>query len=116
MTPTERRRVTAALADDRARAEARLVALTRDVDRIVADAVLTPPDDEHDPDGATVGFERAQLSHLRDATAAHLAALDLADARVAAGTATTCETCGGPIPVERLVARPVTRRCVTCAR
>jgi DnaK suppressor protein len=116
VTPAERRRVTAALADDRARAEARLVALTRDVDRIVADAVLTPPDDEHDPDGATVGFERAQLSHLRDATAAHLVALDLAEARVVAGTATTCESCGGPLPVERLVARPVTRWCIACAR
>ncbi len=105
----------AALTADRARARGRLAALTRDVDRIVADAVLTPPDDEHDPDGATVGFERAQLSHLRDAAVRQLAALDAVEDRLEQGMADTCETCGGAIPIERLVARPVTCRCVACA-
>jgi RNA polymerase-binding transcription factor DksA len=112
---TDRAALATALADDRARTAARLEALTRDVDRIVEDTALTPPDDEHDPDGATIGFERAQLIHLRDDAQAHLTDLDAAETRLAAGTAPMCEGCGAPIPLQRLLARPTARRCVSCA-
>jgi DnaK suppressor protein len=107
--------VAAALRVERERTRARVAALSRDVARIVEDATLTPPDDEHDPDGATVGFERAQASHLLADARAHLAELDAAEVRLASGTAPTCESCGGTIPLKRLLARPTARRCVACA-
>ena len=105
----------AALADDRIRTEARIAALTRDVERIVADAALTPPDDEHDPDGATVGFERAQASHLLADARRHHDDLARAEVRTAAEGPPACDVCGTRIPTERLLARPTTRVCVVHA-
>jgi RNA polymerase-binding transcription factor DksA len=72
-------------------------------------------DDEHDPEGATIAFEREQLAALRDRAVASLAELDAADARLAAGTYGVCESCGEPISDERLAALPAARRCVNCA-
>jgi len=73
-------------------------------------------DDEHDPEGATIGFERAQLTAILDASRRHLADLDLALRRSADGTYGVCEVCGRPIPAERMAARPSARTCVGCAR
>lgn len=103
------------LADDRARAEGRVEALERQLARVVADAQQNPPDDEHDPDGATVGFERAQLAALLREAREHVAELASAEARYAAGISGTCVVCGGAIGAERLAARPRTDRCVACA-
>lgn len=107
--------VTAALAADDQRTRARAATLERDLARLIEDATLTPPDDEHDPDGATVGFERAQLTHLLRDAQRHLAALEAARSRHAAGTGGICVVCGGPISPARRLARPVAARCVTCA-
>ena len=71
-------------------------------------------DDEHDPEGATIAFERAQLD--RPPGGGHsLADLDVALARHAAGAYGICEACGQPIPPERLAVRPAARLCVACA-
>ena len=107
--------VRAELARDRARTRRRAADLRRQVDRLIEDATLTPPDDEHDPDGATVGFERAQLLHLLADAERHLDALDASEARLADGDGGRCVACGGPIGAARRVARPVTDRCVGCA-
>ena len=72
-------------------------------------------DDEHDPEGATIGFERAQLQAVLDAARARLTDIDAARLRVATGDYGTCEVCGGPIGAERLDALPATRRCIRCA-
>jgi DnaK suppressor protein len=72
-------------------------------------------DDEHDPEGTTIAFERAQLNAVLDAARRHLADLDLALQRFDAGTYGVCEHCGSPIPAERLAARPAARTCVGCA-
>src|SRR5581483_9796046 len=66
----------ARLLAERADARARLEHLTRDFESIVAATQGEPPDDEHDPDGATVGFERAQVQALAAATREQLAAID----------------------------------------
>jgi RNA polymerase-binding transcription factor DksA len=97
------------------RARERLAALTRELDAVVDAAEASPPDDEHDPDGATVGFERAQLAALVDTTRQHLRDLDAALARVDAGDYGRCTRCGGPIASERLAALPTATLCVTCA-
>jgi DnaK suppressor protein len=72
-------------------------------------------DDEHDPEGATIAFERSQLNALLQQTERHLE--DIADARVRLidGRYGLCETCHQPISAARLDARPVARDCVVCA-
>jgi DnaK suppressor protein len=108
-------RIRRAIADERTRARERLASLTREFDRIVEATALANTDDEHDVEGATIGFERQQVAALRDEAAARLAALDDADRRLADGTMDRCRRCGAAIPVERLLARPTTTRCVRCA-
>ena len=114
LTGDQRAALAAAIADRRARTLARRARLDRDV-ATLEEATRDSPDDEHDPEGATIGFERAQAGTLRDEAAAQLAALDRAAADLAAGRLGTCETCGDAIAVERLLARPTTRHCVRCA-
>lgn len=109
-----RDRLAAEIAARRARTEARLAGLDRDVAALV-DATHDSPDDEHDPEGATIGFERAQATTLRAEAEAQLVALDRAAAALEAGELGTCESCGGAIGLPRLLARPTTRRCVACA-
>ena len=101
---------------ERQRAAARAAGLRRDLDAIVEAAALDPPDDEHDPEGSTVGFERALVIDLLAQAEADVAALDLALAAVDAGTYGACQGCGGPIGGERLAAHPTARHCVACAQ
>lgn len=82
---------------------------------VVAASVDTNADDEHDPEGHTIGFERSQVAALARAARDRVAEIDAALARVADGSHGTCEVCGHPIPPERLEARPVARTCVRCA-
>lgn len=98
-----------------ARTDRQLEALIREFDAIVAAAEVSPPDDEHDPDGATVGFERAQLAALIDTARRHRRDLDAALERVAAGDYGRCERCHADIAPDRLDALPTTTLCVTCA-
>jgi RNA polymerase-binding transcription factor DksA len=81
----------------------------------VESAALSPPDDEHDPEGSTIGFERAMVLDLLRQADADLDALDAALGRVEAGTYGACTRCGGPIGEERLAANPATLVCVACA-
>ena len=73
-------------------------------------------DDEHDPEGATVAFEREQVAALLEHAQQQLTDLGDALERVATGTYGICEQCGAPIPAERLEAQPATRRCVASAQ
>ena len=83
---------------------------------MVAASRDTNADDEHDPEGATIAFERAQLDALRRQAAEHLGELDAALQRVDDGTYGLCAGCGLPIDPRRLEARPVARTCVPCAK
>ncbi|TDW17596.1 TraR/DksA family transcriptional regulator [Kribbella kalugense] len=93
----------------------RLASLTEDFDKVVAASRDSNADDEHDPEGSTIAFERSQLGALAEQARKALAEIDAALARVAAGTYTTCERCGRPISAERLQARPMVRTCIDCA-
>lgn len=79
------------------------------------DATAEGPDDEHDPDGSTVAYERARVGALLAQSRADRAALALAVGRVDDGTYGRCQGCGRPIPGERLAALPSTTTCVACA-
>ncbi|WP_306514392.1 TraR/DksA family transcriptional regulator, partial [Janibacter hoylei] len=72
-------------------------------------------DDEHDPEGATIAFERSQVDALARQAREHLREIDAALARLDAGDYGTCERCGRPISAGRLEARPTARTCIDCA-
>lgn len=95
--------------------EARIVALTRERDGIVASVEDANVDDEHDPEGATLAFEREQIAALLRSAESRRAALASALARVADGSYGRCARCGDRIPDGRLLARPDTSTCVGCA-
>lgn len=99
----------------RAGAEAEAATLARDLEGLFAASRDSNADDEHDPEGATVGFERAQLTSLLAAARKRVAEVDDALGRLDAGTYGICEGCGQPIAEERLAVRPFARHCITCA-
>lgn len=73
-------------------------------------------DDEHDPEGSTIAFERARATSLLMQAENDLVALDRAIGRLHEGRFGACEVCGRAIPVERFTALPSTTMCVQCAR
>ncbi len=103
------------LKTERDRTELRLAALTRDFAAIVESVAMSPPDDEHDPEGATTAFERQQLAALIDRAREHLVDVDRAGERLRDGTYGGCARCGRPIAPARLEARPTATTCVACA-
>lgn len=82
---------------------------------MVAASVDSNADDEHDPEGSTIAFERSQLAALVDQARRHLDEIDGAHERLAEGRYGVCEFCGDQIARPRLEARPVARTCVSCA-
>jgi RNA polymerase-binding protein DksA len=104
-----------ALTQERTRTEQRLADLTGDYAGIVEASADSNADDEHDPEGATIAFERSQVGALVQQARTHLAEIDAALARVEDGSYGVCESCGGPIAPGRLEARPVARTCISCA-
>jgi RNA polymerase-binding transcription factor DksA len=102
------------LLDELRRARTRLARLTGDYAEIVEASRDSNADDEHDPEGATIAFERSQVGSLARRTEEQLAEVALALERLDAGTYGVCERCGGPIAAARLEARPVARTCVSC--
>lgn len=72
-------------------------------------------DDEHDPEGSTLAWERATAAASVDVARRHLLEIESALRRLADGWDGACVSCGRPIPGERLAARPSADRCVPCA-
>ncbi|HEX2177166.1 MAG TPA: TraR/DksA C4-type zinc finger protein [Nocardioidaceae bacterium] len=93
----------------------RLAGLTGDFDGVVAASQDSNADDEHDPEGATIAFERSQLGALVRQAQDRLAEVDAAIDRVDAGTYGVCADCGRLIAAERLEAQPLARTCIWCA-
>ena len=105
----------AALEAERAITLDRIGAMSAEFDEIVAGSAGSNADDEHDPEGSTIAFERAKTAALLQEARTYLEELDRAAARLNAGDYWTCERCGGPIAEARLMARPATRTCISCA-
>ena len=116
LTDVERRNVRAAIVAELTRAEQQAASLSRQFENIVGSAELSNTDDEHDPEGTTIAFERSQVSALLSQAERDVAALQLTLAGVDDHDFGVCERCAGPIGFERLVALPATHRCVECAR
>ena len=99
----------------RAEAQEQVERLDRDLLDLFEASRSSNADDEHDPEGSTIAFERAQVIALLAAGRRRVTDLDGALARSAAGTYGTCETCGEEIPAGRLAVRPFATTCVRCA-
>lgn len=114
-TDAEAARTREVLEAERERTLAAVRALDRDREGIVESARLSAVDDEHDPEGATLGFERAHVEALLAAARGRFDDLDRALDRLAAGTYGVCTSCGRPIGAGRLAARPAAALCISCA-
>lgn len=84
-------------------------------DEFVASSELVATDDEHDPEGHTIAFERQQVAALLRDARIRLADLDAALLRIDEGTYGTCGRCGQSIGEERLRALPGAAHCIDCA-
>ena len=106
MTPEE------LLAVELSSTQERLARLRDDYSGVVDATRDANSDDEHDPEGHTIAYERSQTGALVRQAEEHLEEIDAALDRLAAGSYGVCETCGQPIPSGRLEARPTARTCV----
>lgn len=86
-----------------------------DFEGMIAASLDSNADDEHDPEGATIAYERSQLDVLMSQARRHLDEIEDALLRDAAGRYGVCEQCGRTIAAARLEARPASRLCVDCA-
>src|ERR1700742_799794 len=105
----------AALDAERTATLDQVAGLERDFASIVAASQADNADDEHDPEGATIAWERQHVAALLAQAREHLAAIDEALRRLGEGGYGRCEVCGQPIAPERLAARPTATRCLACA-
>ena len=111
MTGTHAERLVA----ERDRTIGQIEFLRRSFDDIVAASEQVATDDEHDPEGHTIAWERQQVAALLTAAEGRLEELQLAMERVGEGTYGRCQRCGRPIAEDRLDALPTTTTCVECA-
>lgn len=100
---------------ERQREMRRIADLTGDLNEVVASSGDTNADDEHDPEGATIAFERSQVAALVAQAQGHLAEVEAAIKRLDSNAYGICETCARPIARARLEARPSARSCIRCA-
>ena len=92
-----------------------IMMLTSAFDDIVEAAVQSNVDDEHDPEGTTIAFERQQVAALLRQAKEDREAMLLARNRVEGPGYGVCEYCKGFIGLERLLALPSATRCIRCA-
>ncbi|GAA2747362.1 TraR/DksA C4-type zinc finger protein [Terrabacter aerolatus] len=102
----------AELASDRANEVERIAGLRREFADVVEASEANIADDEHDPEGSTIAYERTQIGALIEQAERHLAEIDAALQRIAEGVYGRCEVCGEDIPEDRLRARPTARTCI----
>lgn len=85
-------------AEQRDEALARLGSMTADRESPFAASIGSKADDEHDTEGQSIGYERAQLSALIRHAQAHLSDVDDTTARLPGGRYGICEACHEHIP------------------
>ena len=100
---------------ERARAGQRVAALEREFAGLAEAASSAGTDDEHDPEGATLAFERQHAAALLEAAREQVTAINAALERLELGKYGVCDRCGRPIGEDRLAARPAARTCIDCA-
>ena len=104
------------LAERLAGADARIAAAEFELDGVRRARGESVADDEHDPEGSTLTSDWSRIAAIVISAEAQRTAIQLAFARLQAGTFGRCLNCGGPIAKERLRARPEAELCIDCAR
>ena len=115
MSPVDDPPLHATLLRERETTQARIEAMHTEFDEIVAASAGCNSDDEHDPEGATIAFERAKVSALLAQASQKLEQIEGALERLERGQPPLCTGCGQLIGLERMMAMPVTELCVNCA-
>lgn len=115
MDPAATEATLAALLTARAESEARAREFDAVAKQLAAARNDADSDDEHDPEGSTIAWDRATQEATAEAARTHFDEIDTAIARIRAGWDGACLDCGAPIPAERLAVRPSADRCVPCA-
>ena len=115
MTPQEQAAIEALLLVEHEQALASEASLAAEYEGILDASADANLDDEHDPEGATVGYERARVASLLGQVRGRLSALAAAGDRIRAGVYGTCARCGQTISFDRLMAYPTAVTCVSCA-
>jgi RNA polymerase-binding transcription factor DksA len=103
------------LAGDRELTRIQIEQLSSELGAFVSARRDTATDDEHDPEGPTLAFERSQSSAMLAQSVRHLADIDAALLRLDEGTYGICTMCGTEISMGRLQVRPQSPLCITCA-
>ena len=103
------------LEEDERSTRQRRDSLRRDFSDVVAAASDVATDDEHDPEGSTIAYERSRVAALVAQADEHLDDIRRARERLDKGTYGICERCSEDITEARLEARPVVRTCIDCA-
>src|SRR3954471_16265674 len=85
------------LVADRAATLRRIEALSGDVDAVIEAASDVAADDEDDPEGATIAFERRGVGALLEQARVHWGDIDDALRRIDDGRYGGCEICREPI-------------------
>jgi RNA polymerase-binding transcription factor DksA len=113
--PRDTEDLLAIVAAEQERTARQIASLEAVVAAIVEGSELVSTDDEHDPEGATIAYERAQAIALLRQARADLDALDVTSRHLEQDQQVVCEDCGREIDRERVAALPTTSRCVACA-
>jgi DnaK suppressor protein len=103
------------LESDREQTRAMLERINYDMAAFVSARNDAPTDDEHDPEGPTLAFERSQASAMRAQAEQHMLEIEHALTRMDDGKYGLCARCGGEIAIGRLQVRPQASLCIRCA-
>ena len=115
LTPRQRTGLRAHLTSDREQTRTLIDSITEEMGAFVSARRDTATDDEHDPEGPTLAFERSQSSAMLAQAQQHLVEIDQALLRMDEGTYGLCINCGDSIAIGRLEARPQAPLCIRCA-
>ena len=103
------------LAGDREQTRLVIERSLAELDAFVSARNDAPTDDEHDPEGPTLAFERSQASAMLHQSEQHIKDIDAALLRMDEGTYGLCTSCGNAIATGRLQVRPQAALCIRCA-
>jgi DnaK suppressor protein len=103
------------LDDDRERTGMLIDTVEDEMAEFVSARRDTTTDDENDPEGPTLAFERSQSSAILGSSQRHLTEIDAALKRMDEGRYGLCTSCGSGIGLGRLQVRPQAALCIACA-
>ena len=115
MSPADAQSVLTTVRAEQQRTARQVESLEAVVASIVEAAELTSTDDEHDPEGATIAYERAQAIALLRQAREDLDALVVTRRQLESTRVVVCSVCGRTIDLERVATLPTTSRCIRCA-